>query len=116
MEKRFAEQDIEQRCDVSLNDKEEQLFDRNSPEPRTYDGVAWVCPDFLFDEVGIPWESGREGQNYETADLKEVYPVKDWICNPSKQKRKGYREFQVTGGVELVSRRRHGVRVTDTKT
>ena len=64
----------------------------------------------MFDEVGIPWESGREGQNYEAGDLKEVYPVEDWISNPSKQKRKGYREFQVTdGGVWFKLASRHNL-------
>lgn len=60
MEYWFAEEKVEQRCIVGLDDKEEDLFRRNLEEGRTNDGVGRICPYPGVDEVRVPWSSGYD--------------------------------------------------------
>lgn len=56
--KTFGQYGIDNGCVVSLNEEEEYFFDGYSEYGRSDDGVLWVCPDAIADQIRIPW-SGR---------------------------------------------------------
>lgn len=61
----FAEQEIEKRGIVGLDDEEEDFFCRYSEESGANDGIGRVGPDSRVNEVGVPW-SGRENSDLDS--------------------------------------------------
>lgn len=56
--RRLAEEQIQQRRVVGLNDEEKDLFKGNVEERRAENHMAWVTPYAGANEVRIPW-NGR---------------------------------------------------------
>lgn len=61
MQDGLAEKQVQQRGDVGLYDKEEELFGRNLKECRANDGIGRIAPDPGADQVGIPGCGGDDG-------------------------------------------------------
>jgi hypothetical protein len=61
MKGRLAQQAVEQRGVVGLDDEEEQLLDRDGEQGWAEDGRVWIRPDIVPDEVGIPRDGGSDG-------------------------------------------------------
>jgi hypothetical protein len=53
-----AQNDIQQRGVVCLDDEEEDFLDRNVEQFRSNNHMARVAPDAGSDEIGIPWYGG----------------------------------------------------------
>lgn len=63
---------VQQRGDVRLNNKEEEFLRRDGEERGAHDGVGWVCPDIVADEVAIPRDGGDDGDGDEDGGLVPV--------------------------------------------
>ena len=96
MQNRFVEEDVNKGRDVSLYHKEEEFFEGDPKQTRPNNGLWWVGPYFLLNQVGIPWQSCGKGDEDEAACLNDMYPVEDRIGNSCEKYRQWYCEFQVT--------------------
>jgi len=59
MKNGLAEEQIEQRGVVSLDEKEKDLLRRYAEQSRTDDGGGRVCPYPSVDQVRVPWRGGK---------------------------------------------------------
>lgn len=59
--KRFRREQIHHGGVVSLDDEENEFFDRNGEECWAEDGVVGICPDLGANEIGVPWDGGDDG-------------------------------------------------------
>lgn len=69
MKDRLVDQDVQQARRVRLDDKEEELLDRDGKGDRAKDGVGRIGPYATMDEIRIP------GHRRHDRDLRSTCPV-----------------------------------------
>ena len=70
MEDGLAQEQVEERSVVGLDDEEKELFERDAKDGGAEDGGFGVGPDGVLDEVRVPGRRGDDGNLgcYEQVD------------------------------------------------
>lgn len=89
MQDRFAEEEVQQRGVVSLDDEEEHFFEWDAEEGGPEDGIGRVGPDAGVDEVAVPGDCGDDGDGEEEEGLVEVEGGVERVVEEGEERGRG---------------------------
>ena len=87
--------DVEQRSDVSLDEKEEELLGGNLVDGEANHGVFRIGPHSGADQVRVPRNGGCDCDGDDECDPREVQPREEWSGGDAQHRRQRDSEFHM---------------------